>query len=232
MIKRVKREIEIKKGIHIMSFLTCFFLTSTSVLIHSVLSQERKEKETLDEKVTHFLENNRGKWRDWNVPEVDGKVLYDLILKKNYKKALEIGTSTGHSAIWIAWALSKTGGKLITIEIDEDRYKAALANFKEAGLSDYIDARLGDAHELVKELEGPFDFVFCDADKEWYKNYFIALAPKLAAGGCFTAHNVSHRYWSGIGAFLDYLAGLPDFVTTINRSSSEGISITCQNVRD
>ena len=67
-----------------------------------------------------------GQWVDWNVPEVDGKVLYDLIIRNNYKKALEIGTSTGHSAIWIAWALSKTNGKLITIEIDEDRYKKAL----------------------------------------------------------------------------------------------------------
>jgi predicted O-methyltransferase YrrM len=91
----------------------------------------------------------------------------------------------------IAWALNKTGGKLITNEIHEGRHKKALANFKEAGLSEYIDARLADAHELVNKLEGPFDFVFSDADKEWYKNYFIALEPKLEVGGCFTAHNVS-----------------------------------------
>jgi caffeoyl-CoA O-methyltransferase len=227
MMKMVKEEVGIKKRSHIMLFLMCFFLPS-SVLIHSILSQEGQEMEKLDEKVTHFLENNRDKWRDWNVPEVDGKVLYDLIIKSNYRKALEIGTSTGHSAIWIAWALSKIGGKLITIEIDEDRYRAALANFEEAGLSGYIDARLGDAHELVKELEGPFDFVFSDADKEWYKNYFIALAPKLEAGSCFTAHNVSHRHWSGIGDFLDYLEGLPNFETRINRSSREGISISCK----
>ncbi len=214
-----------------MLFLTCFFPPS-SVLIHSALSEEGIEINELDEKVTHFLQDNRGQWRDSNVPEVDGKVLYDLILKNGYIKALEIGTSTGHSAIWMAWALSKTGGKLITIEIDEDRYKAALANFEEAGLSHYIDARLGDAHELVRKLEGPFDFVFCDADKEWYKNYFIALAPKLEAGGCFTAHNVSKGYWSGIGAFLDYLEGLPHFETRIDRSSSEGISISCKKVQD
>ena len=228
---KIFNELCIKKGFHIMLFLTCFFPPS-SVLVHSALSQERMGPNELDEKVTHFLEYHRGKWRDSNVPEVDGKVLYDLILKNSYKKALEIGTSTGHSAIWMAWALSKTGGKLITIEIDEDRYKAALANFEEAGLSDYIDARLGDAHELVKDLEGTFDFVFCDADKEWYKNYFIALAPKLEAGGCFTAHNVSHRFWSGIGVFLDYLEGLPEFETRIERSSSEGISISCKKVRD
>ena len=105
--------------------------------------------------------------------------------KNNYKKAVEVGTSTGHSAIWIAWALSKTGGRLVTIEIDEDRYKQALANFNEAGLSEFIDDRLADAHDLVEKLQGSFDFVFIDADKEWFKNYFTVLAPKLEIGGCF-----------------------------------------------
>ena len=120
----------------------------------------------LDRRVREFLDRNRSNWHDLNVPEVDGRTLHDLVLKHKYTKALEIGTSTGHSGIWIAWALSKTGGRLITIDIDERRHKIALANFKEAGLSDYIDARLADAHELVPKLAGPFDFVFSDADKE------------------------------------------------------------------
>ena len=50
-------------------------------------------------------------------PGEDGPVLYDLIIKNTYTRALELGTSTGHSSIWFAWALSKTGGKLITIEL-------------------------------------------------------------------------------------------------------------------
>ena len=125
-----------------------------------------------------------------NVPSVDGQLLYNLIIKGQLQNALEIGTSTGHSGIWIAWALSKTGGKLITIDIDEGRHKIAVENFKQAGLSEYIDARLADAHALVKELKGPFDFVFSDADKDWYKNYFIDIDPKLKVGGCFTAHNI------------------------------------------
>ena len=118
------------------------------------------------------------------------------------------------------------GGKLITIEIDEGRHKRALANFKEAGLSEYIDARLADAHELVEQLKGPFDFVFSDADKDWYKNYFIALAPKLEVGGCFTAHNVRNTGMSGIKEFLDYVYSLPNFKTTIEKSSRAGISIS------
>jgi predicted O-methyltransferase YrrM len=161
-----------------------------------------------------------------NVSSTDGKILHDLIIKHNYTRALEIGTSTGHSAIWIAWALSKTGGKLITIEINQRRHRQALANFQEAGLSQYVDARLADAHELVPRLEGPFDFVFCDADKGWYKNYLIAVLPKLEVGGCYTAHNVSSRYTWGIGEFLDYLRSLPNMETTINRDSYAGISIS------
>ena len=129
----------------------------------------------LDLRVRGFLEKNRYRWRDMNVSETDGQILYELVLKHGYRRALEIGTSTGHSAIWIAWALSKTGGKLITVEIDEGRYRQALANFKEAGLEGYIEARLGDAHEIVPALPGPFDFVFCDADKEWYTNYLKAV---------------------------------------------------------
>jgi predicted O-methyltransferase YrrM len=180
----------------------------------------------LDDRVRSFLDKNHHLWCDMNVPESDGKVLYDLILKHGYTKALDIGTSTGCSGIWIAWALSKTGGKLITIEVDERRHQQALANFEEAGLSAYIDARLADAHELVPLLEGPFDFVFCDADKHWYKNYLIAVLPKLEVGGCYTAHNVAGGRMRGIRPFLDHLASLSYMETTIDRSSWSGISIS------
>ena len=191
-----------------------------------ILSQETVEMENIDKKVEKFLKAHRARWYDMNVPESDGKVLYDLIIKNKYQKALEIGTSTGHSGVWIAWALSKTGGKLTTVEIDPDRYNTALANFREAGLSKYIDARLADAHDLVEELQGPFDFIFSDADKDWYTKYFIALAPKLRVGGCFTAHNVSWKYDRNIRAFLNYVKSRQNFETTINMASSEGISIS------
>ncbi len=181
----------------------------------------------LDRRIEAFLDSRRGSWKDLNVPEVDGRTLHDLILEKEFKRAVEIGTSTGHSAIWIARALSKTGGKLITIEIDPARHALARKNFAEAGLSDYIDARLADAHELVPQLEGPIDFVFSDADKEWYTNYFVALWPKISPGGCFTAHNVAAGM-TGIREFLDHVNTLPDATTTIDSRSRAGLSITCK----
>jgi predicted O-methyltransferase YrrM len=183
----------------------------------------------LDRKVQSFLEAHAGEWQDMNVSEADGRILYDLIVHKKYTRALEIGTSTGHSGIWIAWALSKTGGRLITVDIDEGRYREAVVNFREAGLDAFIDARLADAHDLVPALPGPFDFVFCDADKDWYKNYFIAVLPKLAVGGAFTAHNVSPRGgrggW-GSASFVEHVLTLPFMETTFAEGSRAGLSIS------
>ena len=196
-------------------------------------SQVQKADSVLDEKVKVFLEKMRNQWQDWNVPEEDGKILYDTIVQNQYKRALEVGTSTGHSAVWIAWALSKTGGKLITIEIDEDRYRQALANFKEAGLSSFIEARNADAHQLVKDLPGPFDFVFIDADKDWYVNYAKALIPKIEPGGCITAHNVKERppafgggFVSDTDRYFQYMKDHPGFETHVHPGSRTGIAMS------
>ena len=196
--------------------------------VPSAIKTKQSENEDLDTRVRKFLDSHYWGRGNMNVPAVDGQTLHDIIVKNNYTRAVEIGTSTGHSGIWIAWALSKTGGKLITIDIDERRHRQALENFEVAGLSDYIDARLGDAHEIVPALEGPFDFVFSDADKYWYKNYFIALDPKLEVGGCYTSHNVymgSYRRRGGSGDYLDYLLSLPNYETTVdNRGGGLAIS--------
>jgi len=187
------------------------------------------DTDDLDNRVKEYLDTHDWGWGDMNVPAVDGRTLHGIILKNNYTRAVEIGTSTGHSSIWIAWALSKTGGKLITVEIDEQRHREALANFKAAGLSEYIDARLGDAHEIVPALEGPFDFVFSDADKYWYKNYLMALLPKLEVGGCYTTHNVYQgRDGRGRGhsaSYVNYLLSLPNLETTFD-SRGSGLSIS------
>jgi predicted O-methyltransferase YrrM len=191
-------------------------------------SQVSEKGRAIDEKVKKFLDRMRSRWRDLNVPEDDGKILFEIVLQNKYKRALEVGTSTGHSAIWIAWALSKTGGRLITIEIDEGRYRQALANFKEAGLSEYIDARLANAHQLVNELPGPFDFVFIDADKEGYTHYAKALVPKLEPGGCMTAHNVEEGRFGmrGTREYYEYMKNLPEFETSTHPRSRAGVAIS------
>jgi predicted O-methyltransferase YrrM len=191
-------------------------------------TQPAASQAALDTKVARFLESHRNRWNAWNVPYEDGKILHDLVVAGGFKNILEIGTSTGHSTIWLAWAASKTGGKVLTIEIDPGRHKTALQNFKQAGVEAYVIARLADAHDLVTQLPGPFDFVFSDADKEWYLNYFKALDAKVAVGGCFTAHNTLRIYAREVEDFLAYVKGKPNYRTRIERGSGEGISICCK----
>jgi len=204
----------------------CLFLLGPW-LLSLVFGQAVSPPQALDERVRQFLGSQKDQWREENVTESDGKFLYDLILKKGYTRALEIGTSTGHSGIWEAWALSKTGGTLITVEIEEFRHLAAARNFKASGLDGFIDARLGDARKIIGEIDGPFDFIFIDADKNWTPNYFKALLPKLATGGCFAVHNVtSLGYMKGIRDFLETVRGLDYMDTTIETAASGGISLS------
>jgi predicted O-methyltransferase YrrM len=200
--------------------LACLMLPLGSPGQHAVAD------ERLDARVEAFLEARRGSWRDMNVPSGDGRFLHDMIVERGYTRALEIGTSTGHSTVWLAWAMSRTGGKVTTIEIDRGRHEEAVSNLREAGLLEYVDARLGDAHELVKTLPGPFDFVFSDADKEWYTQYFVDVAPKMLPGGCYTSHNIRMR---GMREYVAYLEGRSDFETSIEDDRTSGIGVTCRN---
>jgi caffeoyl-CoA O-methyltransferase len=186
-----------------------------AVALLAVLPAATEAGAELDARVQKFLESRRGRWHDMNVPEVDGRTLHDIIVSRKYTRALEIGTSTGHSGIWIGWALSKTGGTLVTIDIDPGRHRQAVANFEASGVAPFIDARLGDAHMIVPSLEGPFDFVFSDADKEWYRNYFDSLLPKLR-GGCFVTHNVTAARGGWNSEYYQYLLRVPNLETTLD----------------
>jgi caffeoyl-CoA O-methyltransferase len=204
--------------------LFCSLLTGTAVFP----ADADRSMSDRDARVSQFLSKARRSWSDMNVPYEDGKLLYNSVVTHGYRRILEIGTSTGHSTIWLAWAASKTGGRVITIEIDKGRHEIALKNLKTVGLDRFVDARLADAHELVPLLEGPFDFVFCDADKEWYLQYFKDLQGKISPWGCFAAHNVLWKGDKGIDEFLTYVEKAPGFSTIIERGSGEGISVSCR----
>jgi caffeoyl-CoA O-methyltransferase len=220
-----KTFLEVKRGI------TRTLIRASSCIALTLLvffNQVAWGAEGLDASVSRFLYGHRNKWRDRNVSYEDGKVLYDLVVKGGFRQILEIGTSTGHSTIWLAWAAAKTGGRVTTIEIDRERYEEALENFRKAGVAAFIDARLADAHTLVPTLQGPFDFIFSDADKEWYLRYFTDLESKIAPGGCYTAHNVIRIYHPEVSKFLDYVKSRSGFHTTIERGGGEGISVSCR----
>ncbi|MGP0057863.1 MAG: O-methyltransferase [Beijerinckiaceae bacterium] len=110
-----------------------------------------------------------------NVSPTHGKLLHLLARLNGSRKILEIGTLGGYSTIWLARALPH-GGRLVTLEADARHADVARANFTRAGLNDIIELRLGPAlaslPKLAEERQGPFDFVFIDADKENNADYF------------------------------------------------------------
>lgn len=106
---------------------------------------------------------------------------------------LEIGTYTGYSAICLAEGLAP-GGKLITIEKNEELEERLRLTFERANLAGRVDLKIGNALSVVPTLPGPFDIVFIDADKENYGNYFDLVIDKVRPGGFVIADNV---LWSG-----------------------------------
>ncbi len=109
------------------------------------------------------------------------------------KTILEIGTYTGYSALCLAEGLAP-GGNLFTIDINEELESRVRNYFQEAGMNDTIHYTVGDAVEIIARLPGPFDFVFIDADKENYAQYFDLVIGKVRSGGFILADNV---LWSG-----------------------------------
>ena len=108
----------------------------------------------------------------------------------------KIGWGFGYSGIWICLALRKTGGKLITHEIDEGRAKLARENFKRAGVEKYVTLIEGNAHKEITKLKDKIDIVFLDADKAGYVDYLEKLLPLIRPGGLIIAHNTSsHGKW-------------------------------------
>lgn len=113
-----------------------------------------------------------------------------LVAATGARSVVEIGTLGGYSGSWMARALP-IGGKLITLELEPKHADVAREHFALAGVADKVDIRLGDAHEVLPTLagEGPFDFVFIDAEKEGYLDYLDWTLANLRTGGVLAAHN-------------------------------------------
>jgi len=129
-----------------------------------------------------------------NIKPEEGRFLQFLARVSGAKKAVEIGTLGGYSGIWIARGLLP-GGKLITLDKETKHAEVARTHFAAAGLSEVIDVRIGEAHRLLIELisEGPFDFIFIDADKPGYPAYFDWAVENTRIGGIITAHNAFRK---------------------------------------
>jgi caffeoyl-CoA O-methyltransferase len=127
------------------------------------------------------------------VGRLEGRFLGVLVRSLRARRVLELGTFTGYSSISMALALP-SGGRVITCDVNKETTAIARRYAEEAGVADRIDYRLGPGVETIEQLEGPFDLVFIDADKENYINYYEATLPLLADGGLIVVDNT---LWSG-----------------------------------
>ena len=124
---------------------------------------------------------------------LQGQVLTMLSKMIHPKCILELGTFTGYSAICLAKGL-QDGGKLITIEIDDELENIAKKYFKKAGIRHNIVQKIGSALEIISTLTETFDLVFIDAHKPEYPAYYEAVIDKVKSGGYIIADNT---LWSG-----------------------------------
>lgn len=158
--------------------------------------------------------------QEYNVPIVTKEVaeyLRFLVSSYKIKNILEIGTAIGYSGILMAKEIKENNGKLYTIEIDEERYNLAQENFKKSGLSNIISIK-GDALEEVKKINDTFDFIFIDASKGHYMEFFEDSYKLLNEGGIIFIDNIMFRGYlykeypkrfktivKRLDSFIDYL---------------------------
>jgi caffeoyl-CoA O-methyltransferase len=124
---------------------------------------------------------------------IEGRFLEFLVYALGARRVLELGTFSGYGSISMAAALPP-GGSIETCEVSEKHAAVARRYIEEAGYGDRITVHFGPALETIDRLEGEFDFVFIDADKENYVNYYEAVLPRLSEHGLIAADNT---LWSG-----------------------------------
>ena len=166
-----------------------------------------------------------------------GKLLHLLVRMQGARSILEVGTLGGYSTIWMARAMPP-GGRLVTLELDQDYARVATANIARAGLSDRVEQRVGPAidslRELVGEGAGPFDFIFIDADKRSTPQYFelaldlardgtVIVADNVVRGGALVDPASDDPGARGMREFHELLAAAPGATgTTIQTVGSKG----------
>ncbi len=155
-----------------------------------------------------------------NTTPGDARFLRIMIEAAQCKRGVEVGTATGYGALLMGMAFEQTGGHLYTIDIDPKMVVAAREHIDKMDLADSVTVIEGDALKVLPELEGKYDFLFIDALKQDYFNYFKAIAPKLAPGAVIIADNVI-KFENQMKDFLEFMENDPHFEMQVIQCSQE-----------
>ncbi|MBW7970539.1 class I SAM-dependent methyltransferase [Bradyrhizobium sp. BR 10289] len=151
-----------------------------------------------------------------NLDRAAGEFLFFLVRATRRRRVVEIGTSNGCSTIWLAMALRELAapGRLITIERNPQKQRAAVDNVRRASVHDYVEFLRGDATEVARTIDGPIDCIFFDADRVSAHLQLKVLWPKLSADCLLVTDNaISHP--AELEAYFGLLAALPEFQTLV-----------------
>ncbi|QQG43776.1 MAG: class I SAM-dependent methyltransferase [Candidatus Daviesbacteria bacterium] len=157
------------------------------------------------------------KIRLWSVPRTTAEFLRTQVLIKRPPTILELGTSAGYSALWMAAGAREYGGKVYTVEVARPKSDWAAENFEEARLGQTIFQYVGWAEDILRRSwRGDTDFVFLDADKPNYLKYMQLLEPYLTEGAVIIADNALD-YGDLMQDYLNYITTSPDYYSYLLR---------------
>jgi caffeoyl-CoA O-methyltransferase len=137
------------------------------------------------------------------VPSETGRFIALMLATSPDGLAMEIGTSAGYSAMWLALACRETGRRLVTFEVLEEKARLAQETFRKAGIEDIVQMVKGDARSLIRNYEG-ISFCFLDCEKEYYIDCYEAIVPRMVDGGILVADNVT-SHASALRPFLEHV---------------------------
>ena len=153
-----------------------------------------------------------------------GQILAEVVRETKPKRVLEVGTLIGYSAILMGKELGNDA-ELITIEIHADEAKRAEENMRKAGIPPTVKVLVGDAIDVIPELEGSFDLVFLDAEKSEYIDYLRLVEDKLHRGSVIVADNAG-IFAHQMREYLDYVRSSGKYRSRYVQAGGDGLEIS------
>jgi predicted O-methyltransferase YrrM len=145
------------------------------------------------------------------ISKEQGQSIQQMIIDNNCKNVVEFGTSFGISTIYLANAVEQTSGKVISTELLESKAQTAIKNIEDAGLSKYVEVKIGDAMETLKTFTEPIDFLFLDGWKDLYLPLFQMLEPQFHKDSLIYADNMD---MNGTKEYANYVLGKSNMYST------------------